>query len=497
MPSFRSSPPRTTREARGSGSARSLAADTPWLTVVLLVVLALLASALVAPPLAGADDKVGPHSGPGEEAGLPGPAGGGHGAEGEPIALEDLFSSGWLADDSPVSPRLAVTTPTNWPSGLSTGTAPAGQPEVTVYLPTEAHLDVPWYELTTRAGTHPGTGAEIIVPPSGIVLRRNHPLAPGVYRAYYTLPDAPTRLTLLSQHDPFRLHSLPSAETQETVFPLGTDFTARDLLQAGVPVTTSGGVRQQTILMFGHQTPVRSEVVEHPFGRYWRLNFLHDTFDPHNPPPAVTTQPADVDVFEGEDARFSGAATSASATQWQMSTNGGSSWANVAGATSPTLDVTSTTLAMDGRLYRLRFTNSSGSVESRAARLTVRPRPAAPAVVEHPTDVAVGAPRGAEFSAAAESTIDMTVRWQVAADAAAAAREDWADVEGATTQRHEIAETTPEMDGSLYRAVFTNASGSVATDAATLSVWVAPGARLAVTPRAVLVPSLDTGTHPR
>jgi endoglucanase len=86
----------------------------------------------------------------------------------------------------------------------------------------------------------------------------------------------------------------------------------------------------------------------------------------------------------------------------------------------------------------------------------------------------------------------MTVQWQKAVDAAAAERGEWVDIDGASDTTYVLDETTPEMDGTVYRAVFTNPSGSVATDAARLSVWVAPLARLAVTPGASLVSSFST-----
>jgi uncharacterized repeat protein (TIGR02543 family) len=94
-----------------------------------------------------------------------------------------------------------------------------------------------------------------------------------------------------------------------------------------------------------------------------------------NTPPVVTTQPADQTVLAGCSATF-GAAASGSPTptvQWQMSTNGGTSWTDISGATSTTLTVSSATTSQSGRKYHAVFTNSCGSATTNAASLTVQP----------------------------------------------------------------------------------------------------------------------------
>lgn len=57
--------------------------------------------------------------------------------------------------------------------------------------------------------------------------------------------------------------------------------------------------------------------------------------------------------------------------QWQISTDGGSNWVDIAGATSASYTTAATALADSGRQYRLVATNSAGSVVSAAATLTV------------------------------------------------------------------------------------------------------------------------------
>jgi hypothetical protein len=54
-----------------------------------------------------------------------------------------------------------------------------------------------------------------------------------------------------------------------------------------------------------------------------------------------------------------------------VSTNGGSSFSNLSGATSTTLTLTIITTRQNGYLYRAVFTNSLGSTTTTTALLTV------------------------------------------------------------------------------------------------------------------------------
>src|SRR6185503_872260 len=69
-------------------------------------------------------------------------------------------------------------------------------------------------------------------------------------------------------------------------------------------------------------------------------------------PPTITTQPAGKTVCAGSTASFRSVASGTAPTyQWQVSTDGGSTWRPVAGATSTILSLTSPTPAMDGNQY--------------------------------------------------------------------------------------------------------------------------------------------------
>ena len=90
--------------------------------------------------------------------------------------------------------------------------------------------------------------------------------------------------------------------------------------------------------------------------------------------PVVTAQPADQAVSVGSSYSFSAAASGSPApsVQWQTSTNGGTTWSNVAGATSTTWSAMATAgQVSQAPTVRAVVTNASGSLASNPAALSV------------------------------------------------------------------------------------------------------------------------------
>ncbi len=89
--------------------------------------------------------------------------------------------------------------------------------------------------------------------------------------------------------------------------------------------------------------------------------------------PLVTTNPISQTVSAGQTATFTAAAAGnpTPTVQWQVSTDGGTTFSNISGATSGTLKVTGVTSSKSGYKYRAVFTNSIGSTTTTAATLTV------------------------------------------------------------------------------------------------------------------------------
>jgi Putative Ig domain/Immunoglobulin I-set domain len=152
--------------------------------------------------------------------------------------------------------------------------------------------------------------------------------------------------------------------------------------------------------------------------------------------------------------------------QWQVSTNGGTTFTNIAGATSPSYTFT-TAAGQSGNQYRAVFTNSVGSANSSAATLTFD---TAPVVTTQPAGVSVTAGQPASFSAAASGSPAPTVQWQLSTNAGAT----FTNIAGATTGTYNLSTTTLTENNDRYRAVFTNPAGSATSNPATLTVSLPP-----------------------
>lgn len=97
-----------------------------------------------------------------------------------------------------------------------------------------------------------------------------------------------------------------------------------------------------------------------------------------NGAPQVTTSPSSQTIYAGATASFTAAASGfpTPSIQWQVSTNGGTSFSDIGGATSATLSFVAQT-PDNAKRFRAVFTNSSGTVNSTSALLTVYARPVA------------------------------------------------------------------------------------------------------------------------
>jgi uncharacterized repeat protein (TIGR01451 family) len=178
--------------------------------------------------------------------------------------------------------------------------------------------------------------------------------------------------------------------------------------------------------------------------------------------PTVTADPTAQTAFAGTFVTFTAAADGSPAptVQWQASTGGGP-FADVPGATSPTLTF-KVDPTQDGTLFRAVFTNTVGSATTAAARLTVTP---GLVVTADPLPQTVVVGTTATFTAAATGTKRPRMQWQVSTDGGAT----WAAIPGAVGPKLRV-RGLATFDDNLYRAVFTNAAGTAVTAAAGLNL---------------------------
>jgi hypothetical protein len=90
-------------------------------------------------------------------------------------------------------------------------------------------------------------------------------------------------------------------------------------------------------------------------------------------PPTVTADPANVFVLHGQTAAFSVSFTGSPvvSVQWQVSTDGGKTFAQIRGAVRPTLTLLGVRRGQGGNIYRAVLTSPFGRVVSPAAMLNV------------------------------------------------------------------------------------------------------------------------------
>ncbi len=204
------------------------------------------------------------------------------------------------------------------------------------------------------------------------------------------------------------------------------------------------------------------------------------TVNPPDVAPGITSDPSNQTVTAGLNASFSVSANGSPSPsfQWQVSTDSGSNWSNLAndanysGVDTGILQVTGTTIGQNGNLYRAVATNVAGSANSNSALLTVNAANVAPSITADPSNQTVTAGLNATFSASADGTPAPTYQWEESTDGGS----NWstlandATYSGVTTTTLTVTATIVGQNGYLYRAVATNVAGSANSNSALLTV---------------------------
>jgi hypothetical protein len=184
--------------------------------------------------------------------------------------------------------------------------------------------------------------------------------------------------------------------------------------------------------------------------------------------PIVTANPVSETVTAGASATFAATASGVPAPniQWELSDNGGASWADVVGAEQTTLSFTTSSI-LSGDEFRAVFTNILGSATTTTATLTVSAGAvgSAPVVSEEPQSDDVASGGAVSFAAAASGSPAPSVQWQVSSNQGAS----WSAIAGATSTTYSFSASAGE-DRYEYEAVFTNSNGSATSQPAVLGV---------------------------
>ena len=154
--------------------------------------------------------------------------------------------------------------------------------------------------------------------------------------------------------------------------------------------------------------------------------------------------------------------------QWQRSTNSGSTWSNLSGATSSSYSQTSITTSFNSYQYRCVVSANYGasSVNSSAAVLTVQP---VITISVQPASQTVTSP-SVSFSVTASTSISgnsLTYQWQRSTDSGSS----WSNISGATSSSYTDSSVAYSYSGYQYRCVVSQTlATSVNSNAATLTV---------------------------
>jgi hypothetical protein len=183
--------------------------------------------------------------------------------------------------------------------------------------------------------------------------------------------------------------------------------------------------------------------------------------------PSISVHPADLTITAGQDAAFSVTAAGTSLSyQWQRSTNGGASFADIAAATGATLNLTAVPLSNNGHQFHVVVSNVTGRITSGPATLTVNAPTAAPVFTTQPVSVSILAGESTQFTVAVSGSPAPTLQWQLSINGGST----WTDINGATGAVLDVVNAAVGNNGRQFRAVATNSVDTVASNAATLTV---------------------------
>ena len=166
----------------------------------------------------------------------------------------------------------------------------------------------------------------------------------------------------------------------------------------------------------------------------------------------ITSQPQSQTVVAGSSALFSVSASGTGPLSFQWKKDGSTI---LTGGTSSTYTIPAATTANAGS-YSVVVTNSSGSVSSGSATLTVN---TPVSITSQPASVTVTSGSSASFSVTATGTAPLTYQW----------KKDGTSITGGTSSTYTIPAATATNAGT-YSVVVTNLLGSVSSASATLSI---------------------------
>ncbi len=172
--------------------------------------------------------------------------------------------------------------------------------------------------------------------------------------------------------------------------------------------------------------------------------------------PAITVQPVSQSILTGQTASFSVAAIGTPPLNYQWQSNG----SPISGATASAYTTPPETTLASGAQFTVVVSNSTGSITSTAATLTVTTSPLAPSITTQPANQTIFAGQTATFSIIANGTSPLSYQWQ----------KNGIGISGANSASYTTPAETTSNNGALFSVIVSNSAGTFTSNNATLTV---------------------------
>ena len=183
--------------------------------------------------------------------------------------------------------------------------------------------------------------------------------------------------------------------------------------------------------------------------------------------PSISLQPQTQAVCIGSSTSFGVTATGVLGYQWQVSTNGGTSFSNVAAnGTSASYTVNAVTAGMHNNRYRVQLTGQCNTTTSAAATLTSL---AIPAIEMQPETITRCENTDATFNVDANGAA-LAYQWQLSTDGGAS----FNNIGGANSASYTVAGIVPGQNNNRYRVIVSGTCTPAVTSTAAILNVVSP-----------------------
>ena len=352
-----------------------------------------------------------------------------------------------------------VTSPTLTNTATTTLTLPPGLTFKASWVNGATTIGGILYGTPTTAGTYPTTIT--VVSPGNAVLAQNITIT-------ITGAGAPTAPTITTQ--PFGTNVLAGRSATFTVVASGSAPLACFWLKNGAALVNGGNVSGANTATLTLTNIATADVANYSVLVSNSVGSVTSSIAALviSSPPTISTQPVSQSLVAGNPAQFTVIAGGSTPLAYQWLKNGAvlASGGTVTGSTTATLSL-ATVSSADAANYSVIVTNSSGSITSSIATLTVL---SPPVIVTPPTSTSVSAGSNVSFTVTASGTAPLSYQWLKNGVALA----NGGNVTGSTTPTLFLA-TLSTADAANYSVIVTNSSGSITSTIATLTVLLPPG----------------------